>query len=58
MIYKEYYLTLNSPEDIMKMANADLALACVINPDRMDVIRRSAEEALKEKFGVEEEVIE
>ena len=58
MTYKEYYLTLNSPEDIMEMANADLALACVINPDRMDIIRRSAEKALKEKFDVEVEVIE
>lgn len=58
MTYKEYYLTLNSPEDIMTMANADLALACVINPDRMNIIRQSAEEALKEKFGEEVEVEE
>lgn len=58
MIYKEYYLTLNSPKDIMEMANADLALACVINPDRMAIIRQSAEEALQEKFDVEVEVIE
>lgn len=58
MTYKEYYLTLNSPEDIMEMANADLALACVINSDRMKIIRQSAEEALREKFGVEVEVIE
>lgn len=55
MTYKEYYLTLNSPEDIMEMANADLALACVINPDRMEIIRRSAEEAIEEKFGKESE---
>ena len=51
MTYKEYYLTLNSPEDIEIMANADMALACVINPDRKAVIRQSAEEAIKEKFG-------
>lgn len=58
MTYKEYYLTLNTPNDIKTMANADMALACVINLDRMDVIRRSAEEALKEKFDIEVEVIE
>lgn len=58
MTYKEYYLTLNSPKDIMEMANADMALACVINPDRIEIIRQSAEEALREKFGVEVEVIE
>ena len=58
MTYKEYYLTLNSPKDIMEMANADLALACVVNPDRMNIIRRSAEEALREKFDIEVEVKE
>lgn len=55
MTYKEYYLTLKSPEDIMTMANADMALACVINPDRIEIIRRSAEEAIKEKIGIERE---
>ena len=54
MIYKEYYLTLKSPEDIKTMANADMALASVINPDRITVIRKSAKEAIKEKFGGEE----
>lgn len=58
MTYKEYYLTLNSPEDIMEMANADMALACVINPDRMEIIRRSAEEAIEEKFGKGSEIEE
>ena len=50
MTYKEYYLTLKSPEDIMTMANADMVLACVTNPDRMAIIRQSAEEAINEKF--------
>lgn len=56
MTYKEYYLSLNSIEDIMEIANADMALACVINPDRIAFIRQSAEEAIKEKFGIEQEV--
>ena len=51
MTYKEYYLSLQSVEDIMTMANADMALACVINPDRIEIIRKSAEEAINEKFG-------
>ena len=55
MTYKEYYLTLKSPEDIKRMANADMALTCVVNSDKMDVIRKSAEEAIKEKFGIVEE---
>lgn len=53
MTYKEYYLTLSSAEDIMIMANADMALVCVINPDRISVIRQSAEEAINEKFTKE-----
>lgn len=56
MTYKEYYLTLNSPDDIKIMANADMALACVVNPDRMGIIRQSAEEAIKEKFGIEQDM--
>ena len=51
MTYKEYYLSLATADDIMTMANADMALACVMNPDRIEVIRKSAEEAIKEKFG-------
>lgn len=51
MTYKEHYLTLSSPEEIMQAANTDLAWARLINPDRMAVIRKSAEEAINEKFG-------
>lgn len=51
MTYKEHYLTLSSPEEIMQAANTDLAWARLINPDRIPVIRKSAEEAIKEKFG-------
>lgn len=51
MTYREYYLTLKSAKEIMKEANTDMALACVIDPDRMPIIRQSAEEAIKEKFG-------
>ena len=56
MTYKEYYLSLNSVEEIITMANADVALACVINPDRIEVIRQRAEEAINEKFGIKQTV--
>lgn len=52
MTYKEYYLSLNSVEDIMTMVKADMTLAYVINPDRIKIIQQSAEEAIKEKFGI------
>ena len=47
MTYKEYYLSLNSPEEIKLMANADLVLARVINPDRTDIICRSAKQGVR-----------
>lgn len=50
MTYKEHYLLLQSPEEIMREANADLALACLLYPEKMDIIRQHAEEALYEKF--------
>lgn len=54
MTYKDAYLQLSSAEEVMKMANTDMALAAVINPDRIKIIRDSADEAIKEKFGGKE----
>lgn len=51
MTYFEYYLTLKSPEDIKTMADADIMYARVVSPHRIPIIRQSAEEAIKEKFG-------
>lgn len=56
MTYKEYYLNLKSPEDIMTMANADIMYARVVSPHRISIIQQSAEEAIKEKFGIEQEM--
>ena len=53
MTCKESYLQLNSAEEIMKMANTDMAIAALLNPDRIKIIRESADEAIKEKFGEE-----
>lgn len=53
MTYKESYLQLDSAEEIMKMANTDMAIAALLNPDRIKIIRESADEAIKEKFGGE-----
>lgn len=53
MTYKEFYLSLKSPEEIEIWVNADLAYARTINADRIPIILRSAEEALKEKFDIE-----
>lgn len=54
MTYKEHYLTLNSPEEIMQVANTDLAWARLLNPDRIEIIHKSVEEAINEKFNIKE----
>ena len=51
MTYKEYYLTLNSIEEIKCAAADDIIAAQVINPDRIDIILNAANEVLKEKFN-------
>lgn len=56
MTYKEYYLNLDSIEEIEKAVNADIAIATFLNPDRIETIRHQAEEAMNEKFGKESEV--
>ena len=55
MTYKEFYLTLDSPEKIESMAITDIALARFFNRDRIPIIKQSAKEAIKEKFGKESE---
>lgn len=56
MTYKEYYLKLDSIEEIEKAVKADIAIATTLNPDRIETIRQHAEEAMNEKFGKESEV--
>lgn len=51
MTYKEYYLTLETVEDIEAAANTDVTLAYIINPDRVAVILKQAQEAIDEKFN-------
>ena len=51
MAYEEAYRKCKTAEEIMKMANEDMALAAVLNPDRIAVIRKMAEKVLNEKFS-------
>lgn len=50
MTYEEAYRECKTVEEIMKMANQDMALAAVLNPDRIVAIRKIAEKVLSEKF--------
>lgn len=48
MTYKEYYKTLKSEKEIIEAAESDIIHAMLINPDRIEIIRKAAEEACNE----------
>ena len=47
MTYRESYMQLNSIDEILAEAKRDIIVAAVINPDRVKVIKRAAEDAIK-----------
>lgn len=53
--YKEFYTHLKTPKEIAEKANADMALACVIDPGEMKYIREAAEEAIKDLNKIKED---
>lgn len=50
MTYEEAYRECKTAEELMRMANEDMAFAAVLNPDRISVIRKMAEKVLNERF--------
>lgn len=50
MTYEEAYRQCKTAEELLEMANTDMAFAAVINSDRISVIRKMAENVLNEKF--------
>lgn len=48
MTYKEYYKSLSSEKEIIEMAERDIKFAAVLNPDRIEIIRKATEEACNE----------
>ena len=50
MTYEEAYRRCKTAEELLEMANIDMAFAAVINSDRISVIRKMAEKVLNEKF--------
>lgn len=51
MTYKESYMKCNTLEELEKEVKSDVAIAIMINPDRLEVIKRSAEEVANLKFN-------
>lgn len=48
MTYKEYYKTLTSEKEILEAAERDIEFAAFFNYERIEIIRKAAEEAINE----------
>lgn len=51
MTYKESYMKCNTLEELEKEVRSDIAIALMVNPDRLDVIKKRAEEVANLKFN-------
>ncbi len=51
MTYKESYMKCNTLEELEKEVRSDIVIALMVNPDRLDVIKKSAEEVVNLKFN-------
>ena len=50
MTYKESYMKCETLEDLMKEDKSDIATAYIINPDKIQVIKKAFEEVANLKF--------
>ena len=51
MTYEESYMRCNSLQELEKEVRSDIVTALFVNPDRLDVIKRSAEKVANLKFN-------
>lgn len=50
MTYKESYMKCETLEDLIKEVKSDIATAYIINPDKIQVIKKASEEVANLKF--------
>ena len=51
MTYKESYMKCNTLKELEEEVRSDIAIALMVNPDRLDVIKKRAEEVANLKFN-------
>ena len=51
MTYKESYMKCNTLKELEKEVRSDIVIALMVNPDRLDVIKKTAEEVANLKFN-------
>lgn len=54
MTYEESYMKCKSKEEILEEVKNDIAIAEMINPDRVHVIKLAVEKVVNAKFGKED----
>lgn len=54
MTYEESYRKIDTVEKLKKEVESDIAIAIMINRDRIPIILNSANKVLKEKFNSQE----
>ena len=50
MTYKESYMKCETLEDLIKEVKSDIATAYIINPDKIQVIKKASQEVANLKF--------
>lgn len=50
MTYEESYMKCKTLDELEKEVNSDIAIAYMVNPDRLQIIKRSAEKVANLKF--------
>lgn len=56
MTYRESYMQFENLEDLLEEVKHDMVIAQMINPDRVKIVRESAEEVINLKFKDKSEV--
>jgi hypothetical protein len=56
MTYRESYMQFENLEDLLEEVKHDMVIAQMINPDRVGIVRESAEEVINLKFKDKSEV--
>ena len=51
MTYKESYMKCNTLKELEEKVRSDIVIALMVNPDRLDVIKKNAEEVANLKFN-------
>jgi len=56
MTYKESYMCNNTLEELLEEVEDDITIALLVNPDRVEIIKKAAQEVIDLRFNDEREL--